>query len=193
MILSANYWTERYLSGKTGWNIGYPSPPIINYANQILDKNISILIPGSGNAYEAEYLFKAGFSKVYVLDFAEAPLKALKKRVPEFPDHQLIHEDYFKYNSSFDLIIEQTFFCSLPPEQRANYASQLKKLLNPKGKAVGLLFDVIFEKEGPPFGGSKKEYFELFSSYFTIKTLDKCYNSIPQRLGNELFFIFENL
>lgn len=193
MTLSADYWTERYQLRKTGWNIGYPSPPIIKYMHQISDKTIRILIPGCGNAYEAEHLFNAGFSNVHLLDFAPEPLADFKKRVPGFPNNQLICEDFFEHNTTFDLIIEQTFFCSLPPKRRTDYVSQAKKLLAPKGKLVGLLFDTVFEKEGPPFGGSKKEYDKLFGTHFRIKTLDKCYNSIPQRLGNELFFIFEHL
>lgn len=39
------YWTERYLEGRTGWDIGYLSTPIKTYIDQLKDKDISILIP----------------------------------------------------------------------------------------------------------------------------------------------------
>lgn len=29
--LNAQYWDEQYLTGKTGWDMGYASPPIVNY------------------------------------------------------------------------------------------------------------------------------------------------------------------
>ena len=60
------YWSKRYEEGQTGWDIGYPSTPIKTYIDQIKDKNLRILIPGAGNAYEAEYIFKEGFKNVFV-------------------------------------------------------------------------------------------------------------------------------
>jgi len=66
----------------------------------------------------------------------------------------------------------------------------MQALLSPKGKLVGLLFQFPLTESGPPFGGSKEEYLNLFSPYFEIKTLDVAYNSIKPRQGNELFFIF---
>ena len=51
------YWDDKYADNKTGWDIGYISSPLKSYIDQIKNKEISILIPGAGNAYEAEYLF----------------------------------------------------------------------------------------------------------------------------------------
>lgn len=192
MMLTNTYWENRYQEGNTGWDIGHPSPPITKYIDQLTDKNLKILIPGCGRGYEAEYLYTSGFKNVYILDFASSSLKDFSKRVPEFPKEQLICEDYFTYQKTFDLIIEQTFFCALHPEQRAAYALHTKQLLQKNGKIAGLLFNKEFTTSGPPFGGTSEEYRTLFSSLFTIKTLDACYNSIPPRSGNELFFIFEN-
>ncbi|HAU55060.1 MAG TPA: SAM-dependent methyltransferase, partial [Sphingobacterium sp.] len=31
-LLDENYWDERYKTKSTGWDIGYASPAIINYA-----------------------------------------------------------------------------------------------------------------------------------------------------------------
>ncbi len=185
-----NYWNDRYQQNETGWDIGKASPPLKAYIDQLEDKNLNILIPGGGNSYEAEYLFSRGFQNIYVNDIAQQPLKNFKERVPSFPDSHLLLKDFFDINKKFDLIIEQTFFCALPVEQRENYVRKTHGLLSPKGKLAGLLFNKPFEKEGPPFGGSLKEYLNLFSGKFIIKTLEECYNSISPRQGNELFFIF---
>lgn len=192
MIPDKEYWKYRYQNKQTGWDIGYASPPIINYFDQLTDRNLKILIPGCGNAYEAEYLFNQGFKNIYILDLVEDVLQNFKRRLPEFPSEKLICADFFSYQNKFDLIIEQTFFCALPPERRQDYINKVSSLLSKKGKLVGLLFDKEFEYDGPPFGGSKEEYELLFSQSFTIKTLENCYNSIEPRMGNELFFIFEN-
>lgn len=191
--LDKNFWEQRYRELLTGWDIGYVSNPIKEYIDQLSNKNLKILIPGAGNSYEAEYLWKQGFKNIYILDIARQPLKNLKSRVPEIPDDRLIQNDFFSFNDSFDLIIEQTFFCALNPDLRQNYAKKMSELLQPNGKLIGLLFDFELTDEGPPFGGSKNEYIDTFKNLFKIITLEKAYNSIKQRQDRELFFIFENL
>ncbi len=192
MNLDQEYWKYRYQNRQTGWDIGFASPALTNYFDQLPDRNIKILIPGCGNAHEAEYLFNKGFTNIYILDLVESVLSKFNKRVPKFPSENLIHGDFFSYHDKFDLIVEQTFFCALPINRRSEYCNKISNLLLPNGKLVGLLFDTNFNHDGPPFGGKKKEYESLFSNFFKIKTLEKCYNSIDARMGNELFFIFEN-
>ena len=185
-----NYWEERYQKGETGWDAGSITTPLKEYIDQLTDKNLRILIPGAGNGYEFDYLIENGFQNVYVIDIAETPLENIKKRKPEYASH-LIHSDFFKLDDTFDLILEQTFFCALPPEMRPQYVEKMASLLNTKGKLAGLLFDFPLTTEGPPFGGSVTEYLNLFSDKFNIKTLEKAHNSIKPRENKELFFIFE--
>ncbi len=192
MIVNNAFWTNRYKQQNTSWDIGYSAPPITTYFDQITAKDAKILIPGCGNAYEAEYLLNKGFKNVYILDFVADVLIQFKKRVPGFPESQILCNDFFNLSDQFDFIIEQTFFCALPPEYRNNYIQQIKSLLSPSGKLIGVLFNKEFITEGPPFGGSIEIYKKLFTPYFNIKTLENCYNSIPPRMDNELFFIFES-
>ena len=191
MKLDKEYWAEKYRENKTGWDLGSVSPPLMQYIDQLKDKSINILLPGAGNSYEAEYLFINGFKNIYVLDIAEEPLKNLKRRIPEFPEENLIQADFFEFKGLFDLILEQTFFCALPVQKRSLYAVKIHQLLKKNGKLAGLLFNIDFSKDGPPFGGSKKEYLTYFSPYFTVEVFESCTNSILPRLGNELFFIFK--
>ena len=139
--LNKNFWENRYHENKTGWDIGYISTPIKTYIDQLTKKDLKILIPGAGNSYEAEYFWKKGFKNVFVIDIANQPLSNLKKRLPKFPDKQLINKDFFELKNSFDLIIEQTFFCALEPSLRKSYSNKMKELLKDNGKIVGLLFD----------------------------------------------------
>jgi thiopurine S-methyltransferase len=189
-----HYWTERYIEQQTGWDVGHPTTPLKTYIDQLENKALKILIPGAGNAYEAEYLFKNGFKNVHVLDISKKPLEHFKKRVPDFPLSQLIHADFFKHQEFYDLILEQTFFCAFPPskENREQYASKMNQLLNKHGKLAGLWFNFPLSEdiENPPFGGSKEEYLNYFQPYFKIKSFKSCYNSIEPRKGRELFGIF---
>ena len=189
--LDKTYWNNRYNENATPWNIGYASLPIVKYIEQLKNKNLKILIPGAGNGYEAEYLWKKGFKNVYALDFAKQSLDNLKNRVPNFPQNQVIAEDFFHFEGQFDLVIEQTFFCALHPNLRNRYVEKTHQLLKPKGKIVGLLFNFELTDSGPPFGGSENDYREMFKNKFNIKVLEPAINSIKERNGKELFFIFE--
>ena len=191
MKLNSNYWEERYQNNETGWDTGKITPPLQDYIDQIENKSIQILIPGGGNSYEFEYLISCGCKNAHVLDFAKNPLENIKKRMPLLDDKQLIHSDFFEHSGQYDLIIEQTFFCALEPHLRAKYVEKMKALLKPKGKLVGLLFQFPLTEVGPPFGGSKEDYFTLFENDFYIKRIETAYNSIKPRKENELFFIFE--
>ena len=186
----ANYWQTRWEKHQTGWDIGYPSPAITNYLDTIENKDIAILIPGCGNAYEAEYLFRKGFSNVTLIDIAPAVTSMLKDKFLYDPQIKVLNEDFFQHQGEYDLILEQTFFCAIQPELRKKYVEKTHQLLNENGKIVGLLFNRTFEVS-PPYGGSREKYMELFDSHFIIHTMEDCLNSIPPRKGTELFIHME--
>jgi hypothetical protein len=58
--LDQTYWNNQYQANATGWDLGQVSPPIKTYIDTIENKEVKILIPGCGNAYEAEYLIQQG-------------------------------------------------------------------------------------------------------------------------------------
>ena len=186
-----SFWENKYTNNATGWDIGYISTPLKTYFNQIEDKDISILIPGAGHSYEAEYLYESGFKNVSLLDFASQPLENFSARVPNFPKDQLIKDDFFNHVGTYDLIVEQTFFCALDPSLRNAYVKKVYELLSENGKLTGVFFDFPLTKQGPPFGGSANEYTTRFTKSFTIKVLETAHNSINERATKELFAIFE--
>jgi len=187
MKFDENFWTSKYDSKLTGWDVGYVSRPLKEYIDTLQDKNLKILIPGGGNSYEAEYLHNTGFNNVFVIDISKRPLENIKKRVPDFPENHLIHADFFKLEGQYDLILEQTFFCALNPELRTKYVDKMHQLLKNDGKLVGLLFNIPLNEDHPPFGGNEKEYRKLFEQKFDIEIMETAYNSILARAGNELF------
>ncbi|WP_070136885.1 methyltransferase [Crocinitomix algicola] len=187
--MSKNYWNNRWKNRETGWDIGAVSAPLKAYFDQIEDKSLRILIPGCGSAYEAEYLMENGFSNTHIVEISPEAVKVFKNRYPSFPKHQIFEKDFFELNEKFDLIVEQTFFCAIPPSMRTLYVEKMHDLLNENGKLIGLLFDFPLD-QGPPYGGSKKEYTTLFEPYFELEKLEQAYNSIPPRAGREFFINF---
>lgn len=189
-FLSKDYWNNRYAENATGWDIGKVSTPLKNYIDQLTNKSAAILIPGGGNGHEAVYLAENGFTNITVVDISPIAINSLKETFEQKNIHaiQLICADFFELQGSYDLILEQTFFCALDPNLREDYIKKMSELVSADGKLVGLLFNTDFEVS-PPFGGKLSDYQVQFSKHFEILKMEPCYNSITKRAGNELFFM----
>jgi transcriptional antiterminator Rof (Rho-off) len=187
MELDRTYWEERYSKAETGWDIGGPSTPLKEYIDQLVDKDLRILIPGGGRSWEAEYAHRRGFRQVFIIDLTNAPFDDLLSRCPDFPKAHLIMGDFFAHEGQYDRILEQTFFCALDPALRHRYVAHMEQLLAPGGKLVGVLFNDTLNADRPPFGGSKADYEPLFRRHFEQFTLEPCHNSIIPRAGRELW------
>jgi SAM-dependent methyltransferase len=184
--LDQTYWDNQYQANTTGWDLGEVSPPLKSYIDTLENKNIRILIPGCGNTYEAEYLLEQGFTNVTVIDIAPTLVDNLKTKFKDNPNIIIMLGDFFEHQGVYDIIIEQTFFCALPPTMRQKYVWKMHQLLAKEGKITGLLFNRIFES-GPPFGGSQEEYTLLFQQAFKFLKMEVCQNSATPRAGSELF------
>lgn len=187
--MEKEYWDKRWADQQTGWDIGYVSTPIKEYFDQMTDKNQRILIPGCGNAYEAEYLWEQGFKNTWIVEISQLAVDSFLKRYPKFPKDHIFVTNFFALQEKFDCVVEQTFFCAIDPSMRASYAKKVSEILNPGGKLVGLLFNRHFDG-GPPFGGNQAEYEATFGPYFSIEKMENAYNSIPPRKDTELFIRF---
>lgn len=186
-ITNKEYWNKRWETKKTGWDIGYASPTITKFIDGIIDKNTAILIPGCGNAYEAEYLLQHGFTNITLIDISPLAVEQLKQKFNGQSSITILCEDFFEHKGNYDLILEQTFFSAIPPSKRNEYVLQMNQLLNKNGAIVGVLFDKHFHHPFPPYGGTREEYVQLFEYIFTIKKIEACYNSIEPRKGSEVF------
>ena len=186
-LINKDFWDDRWINQQTGWDIGYESPAIIDYMRGEENKNIKILIPGCGNAYEAKALIDLGFTNVTLIDISPTLVEAIQYKYKGIKQIHVKCEDFFELDEKFDLVIEQTFFCALDPFLRREYVTKMLDILTDSGKIIGLMFDIQFEKQGPPFGGSSAEYRKLFSDYFTISKMELSDHSIAPRKGTELF------
>ncbi|RYY45792.1 MAG: methyltransferase domain-containing protein [Chitinophagaceae bacterium] len=189
--LDKDYWDNRYKNQQAGWDIGTVSTPLKEYIDQLGDKHIPILIPGCGNAYEAEYLLEHGFTNITVVDISFVAAQAVKEKLARYGTKlTVIHGDFFQLQYKYQLILEQTFFCAIDPALRKNYAEKMYELLLPGGKLVGLFFNRQFDG-GPPFSGNREEYLQLFAPLFNIIKMETAYNSITPRSGTELFVLLQ--
>ena len=186
--LDAAYWSGRWARNETGWDYGHASPAIRAFAEAHIPQGARILIPGAGNGWEAEWLYRHEWFHVTVLDIARAPLDQLQARFPDFPSAQLVHSDFFAHTGQYDFILEQTFFCALAPSLRPAYAAHMARLLRPGGMLAGLLFNFPLTDAGPPFGGSREEYEGHLEPWFEVQEMATTYLSIKPRAGREYWF-----
>ena len=189
--LNADYWDARYQNQQTGLDLGEVSSPLKNYIDQLDNKTLRILIPGAGNSYEAEYLSQQGFKNITVVDISPSLIQKLKQKHKDNTSLTFLCEDFFEHSGTYDLILEQTFFCAIDPSLRGDYAKKVSELLSPTGKLVGVLFNCEFEAAGPPFGGNIEDYLKLFDEYFNHISMQVCYNSVAPRMGREVFVKIE--
>lgn len=188
--LDQDYWDAQYKSKTTGWDLGQIAPPIRSFIDSLPNKNYRILIPGCGNTYEAAYLLEKGFTNITVIDIAPTLVSLLQLKYSNNPNISIILGDFFEHHGEYDVIIEQTFFCALPPFLRQKYVWKMHQLLAHNGKLAGLLFNRDFEVS-PPFGGNKEEYLQLFKEAFYLDKLEIAQESVEPRKNSELFFEYK--
>ena len=196
-ISTADYWSARYRAGQTGWDTRGVNRGLVDLVLAHSSPRDRVLIPGAGSGYEAEELLRRGYREVYVCDWAAeafAGMRASPVLAEAFPDpaerarHFLVG-DFFGLEGSYDVLVEQTFFCAIDPARRGDYVAQAARLLRPGGLVVGLLFDRAFPAPGPPFGGDRDAYAARFATHFEIERLGAFAHSIPSRQGTELALV----
>jgi hypothetical protein len=181
-----DYWNSRWKEGKTGWDLGMPSPPLIFLVETLQPSKTSrILIPGCGNAWEAEWLAAQGFTDITLVDIAPDLCHQLEQRFAQTTAITVRCADFFDLEGPYDLILEQTFFCAIVPELREAYTVKMKALLSEQGILAGVLFDTTFPFDGPPFGGHADDYRTLFQQQFRNVHLAACKHSAAPRAGTE--------
>jgi methyl halide transferase len=182
--LGKDFWNDRYRDNQTGWDLGMVSPPLKFWMDTLSDKNLRILIPGAGNAYEVDYLIQQGFTSITVVDIAPFVMERLKDRYMNYPQVKLVLGDFFELTGTFDVVLEQTFFCAIDPALRNAYVNKIAEILPHDGRLLGVLFDRSFDG-GPPFGGYASEYQSLFSTRFDVE-ITPCTCSHPARNNSEV-------
>ncbi|MGG5601206.1 methyltransferase [Myroides sp. DF42-4-2] len=189
--LNKAYWEDRYRNQEAKWNAKSITTPLQAYIDQLTQTERSILVPGVGHGHELLYLHRKGFTSSVGIDLTAIAMEETAKEHADFPVDHVIIGDFFAHEGQYDLILEQTFFCSLPMEKREDYVKKMYELLRPNGKLVGVLFDAFFEQLGPPFGGDRETYKALFEPYFTLEVMEPAFNSIKPRQDRELFIILK--
>jgi SAM-dependent methyltransferase len=189
-------WDENYQRGEDGWDLGGPTPVFKRLAESGRFKPGFMLVPGAGRGHDAREFSRRGF-KVTAVDFASHAVQEMRRLADPNAPIEILQQDIFtfpsEYNARFDYLLEYTCFCAIHPSRRGEYADVAARLLKPGGILIDLAYPLDNRKDGPPFGFTESELFELFQQRgFRLLSREKPHDSIPRRKGAEALFIFQN-
>jgi hypothetical protein len=192
-----DFWETRYSAGDTGWDIGQPAPPFVDFLLQPgAPSPGSMIVLGCGRGHDAIYFARHGFTVVGV-DFAPSAIADARSAAKvEQVSVDFIQHDIFTldegYDHKFDYVLEHTCFAAIPPQRRQEYVQLVKRLLLRNGLYIALFF-AHGKSGGPPFNTTAEEIRALFSPYFAIERLEPPARSAEQRRGQELFALMRPL
>jgi len=183
-----HYWRAQFVDGHYPWELGEPSPTLLELAQDHLphpergETPARVLVPGCGRGDDALALARLGH-RVCALDWSATALRELTARAEEEGLTVEIHEGSAfdlpaSFLGAFDAWAEHTFFCAVDPDERARYAVAAARALRPGG----LLLGAVFLGENPPQGSSyaanrppwltpRGEFEALFARDFEIVAL----------------------
>jgi SAM-dependent methyltransferase len=194
MVLSGeqptiDFWETAYQTGKTGWDLGQPSPVLAAWADRPdVIPGGRMAVVGCGRGHDAVFLADRGF-QVVGFDLAPSAIaeadQAARDRgvVAEFVQADILNLAAH-WVGQFDWVIEHTCFCAIDPSLRPAYVQAVRSLLTDQGSLVAVFF-AHDRPGGPPFGTSVAEIQQLFEPQFVIQELQRSAHSIDRRRDEE--------
>lgn len=184
------FWTQVYSqSEKPGWDLQAPSPAFVDMLPRLKLPKCRILVLGCGTGHDAALFAQAGHV-VTAIDFSESALLQARKNYGHLENLTFENHDLFKlpheWNESFDVIIEHTCYCAIPPHKRKDLVKVWKRLLHDEGQLIAVFFTML-KRSGPPYGASEFEIRENLKKHFQFLFWGRWKKSVAQRLGRELF------
>lgn len=184
-------WNQAYQENFTPWDKGQPSPPLVEW---VASHNLSgrVLVPGCGVGHDVAHLVSLGID-AYGLDIAPAAVARAKEHYPQLAE-RFACADLFEFRGQYDVIVEHTCLCALPPEWRAKYRDAVASLLKPGGLLVGVFFinpEMDPGETGPPFGISPDELTALFAPRFQVLENHVPATAYPGREGRECLRVLQ--
>lgn len=189
---SLSDWQKHYDEDDLQWDIGEVSPAILQLVKENKIPPGKAIVPGCGQGHEVVFLAENGF-QVTGVDFAEGAVKLLRHSLEakSLPG-QVLQRNFFEleaeHDACYDLLLEQTFFCAIEPNDRPKYVATANRILKPGALLAGLFYQTG-EEGGPPFNTTQEDIIEHFSEMFEIETLEITSHSVDKRAEKELLVL----
>ena len=185
-------WNEIYTQESTPpWSLQQPSLIILDMIPRLKLPKSRILILGCGEGFDAIPFAEAGHV-VTLVDFSPEAIAKAKQNLAQYPNVSFEVMDVFdvphSWNHSFDLIVEHTLFCAINPDLRNKLITVWKRLLHEEGQILSIFY-VMYKQFGPPYGATEFEIRHRLNPHFQFLFWTRAKNSVPRRLGQELFVL----
>ncbi|HET7768152.1 MAG TPA: methyltransferase domain-containing protein [Chloroflexota bacterium] len=189
-----HFWEQRYQEGRTGWDLGGPTPGFVAYLEGAQPaKPGKILVVGCGKGHDVLLFARHGFDALGV-DFAPSAVEIGTRAAQEagLADGARFEQaDIFdlpaRYPAHFHYVLERACYCAIDPADRARYVDTVAALLKPGGRIIGQFFLGPQTRPGPPFAATVEELKESFAPHFEFERQDAPYQGkLP---GADLFGI----
>jgi SAM-dependent methyltransferase len=181
------FWTEKYLTEQTGWELNAPAPALVKTLPQLKLSKLRVAVLGCGSGNDAAYFADQGHI-VTAFDLSEEALNRARDKYGNKKNLEFVHKDIFKldesYKQKFDLIFEHTCYCAIAPSMRNNLVKLWTRLLSEKGFLFGIFFSMNHPK-GPPYGGSEWEVKKRLDQHFELLYWNRWRQSLGGRQGKE--------
>ena len=154
------FWSERYRAPELPpWEMGRPTPALVDALAQLKLNKCRILVPGCGSGHDAAYLAQQGHI-VTAVDYSPEAVALAQEKYGDIKNLTIRQSDVFNLDQNhwghYDLIVEHTLFCAIPPQKRALLVEKWTKYLNEGGHLLAVFF-VKDRKNNPPFGATEWE------------------------------------
>lgn len=201
-VNSPQYWSSRYRSGDTPWDLGRETPALqallqrVDFPHPTHFYQPHVAVPGCGYGHDALLVAEHGY-RVAAIDFASEPLEYLQQMARlRGLSIDTVCSDVFTlplhYHEHFDIVYEYTCYCAIDPSRRQEYATCIAAILKPNGILAGLFFPLDdLERIGPPFTVREEEIRTHFEHAGLVLIESQVpFESHPARAGREQLMIF---
>jgi SAM-dependent methyltransferase len=165
-------WDEKYRKEEIPWDRGLASLPLREYLDHHPQKGRA-LIPGCGRGHEVALAVEHGLDAMG-LDIAPAGIAAPRSHYPHLQERFIVGDLFHpppEIRDQFDLVLEHTCLCALPPSLRKDYRKGIDLLLKHGGLLIGVWYmnpDRDPDHDGPPYPLQVNELTSLFAEGYEM-------------------------
>jgi methyl halide transferase len=172
-VSSAAFWDDLYRRPRQPWELGGPSPALVDFLDATPPPTGRVAVPGCGRGHDGRYLVTRGYAAVG-FDFSPRAVAAARTlaRLAKV-DVTFEQRDVFdlgaEYAGAFDGVWEYTCYCAIDPARRAEYLAALASILRPGGWLLACFFPIAGAWGGPPFVVDPVETRRLLAAAFDVQ------------------------
>ena len=192
LIEKPQFWNNVYKSeGDPPWNLDQAAEAIKDMMQRLKLPKSRILVLGCGEGHDAALFAQAGHV-VTAVDFSKESITRGKEKYGDIEKLHFHEMDIFhipqEWNHSFDVVVEHTCFCAIPPDKRTELVKIWRRMLHEEGQLLSVFF-TMEKRSGPPYGATEWEIRKRLQNYFQFLFWGRWRQSIDRRQGCELFVL----